>query len=106
MPNPVPIFDGHNDVLLRLTRDPEHGVGRFLEGATNGHLDLPRAKEGGFVGGLFAVFVPPRKMPKPTNVAPSDLPTGVLDRDYILAVRYTLEAIERGDHPHGYGQNV
>lgn len=59
----IPIFDGHNDVLLRLMKKSEldGGVGSFLAGDGAGHLDLPRARAGGFVGGLFAVFVPPRE---------------------------------------------
>lgn len=52
------IFDGHNDVLLNLYL-PERGGGRsFFERGTRGHIDLPRALEGGFGGGFFAVFVP------------------------------------------------
>jgi membrane dipeptidase len=59
----LPIFDGHNDVLLRLMRksEPDGGVESFLNGDGAGQLDLPRAKDGGFAGGLFAVFVPPRE---------------------------------------------
>ena len=58
-PRPVPIFDGHNDVLLRLYRRGGTDVPRaFLEGETKGQLDLPMARQGGFVGGLFAIFVP------------------------------------------------
>jgi membrane dipeptidase len=55
-----PIFDGHNDVLLRLARkgEPDGGVASFLAGDATGHIDLPRARAGGFAGGLFAVFVP------------------------------------------------
>jgi membrane dipeptidase len=57
MTNP-PIFDGHNDVLLRL---PLQGRDFFERGA-QGHLDLPRALEGGFGGGFFACYAPnPRK---------------------------------------------
>jgi membrane dipeptidase len=59
---PVPIFDGHNDVLLRLHRraggDP---VAAFLEGEDSGQLDFVKARKGGFAGGLFAIFVPPTK---------------------------------------------
>jgi membrane dipeptidase len=57
----VPIFDGHNDVLLRLMHKGDHAAGAkaFLEGTDKGHLDLPRARAGGFSGGLFAVFCPP-----------------------------------------------
>jgi membrane dipeptidase len=55
----VPVFDGHNDVLLRLwgkkAGDP---VAAFLSGDGEGHLDLPRMIKGGFAGGFFAIFVP------------------------------------------------
>ena len=58
-PRPVPIFDGHNDVLLRLYRRGGTDVPRaFLEGEAKGQFDLPMARQGGFVGGLFAIFVP------------------------------------------------
>ena len=51
-PRPVPIFDGHNDVLLRLYRRGGTDVSRaFLEGEAKGQLDLPMARQGGFVGG-------------------------------------------------------
>ena len=54
-----PIFDGHNDTLLDLLL-PERGGGRgFFERSDIGHLDLPRAREGGFGGGLFACWAPP-----------------------------------------------
>jgi len=54
--NDMPIFDGHNDVLLRL---PDRGgASAFLAGCEEGHLDLPRAREAGFAGGFFAIFVP------------------------------------------------
>jgi membrane dipeptidase len=56
---PIPIFDGHNDVLLRLSRrDSADAVSVFLDGEEKGHLDLPKARQGGFAGGLFAIFVP------------------------------------------------
>lgn len=55
----VPVFDGHNDVLLRLFRhsgpDP---VESFLKGENAGHMDLPRCLSAGFAGGFFAIFVP------------------------------------------------
>jgi membrane dipeptidase len=57
----LPIFDGHNDALLRLYRhDPGDGS-TFLTRGERGHLDLPRAVEGGLGGGLFAAFVPNRQ---------------------------------------------
>src|SRR5580700_2409588 len=58
-PGPVPIFDGHNDVLLRLYKRGGTDAPRaFLEGEAKGQLDLPMARQGGFAGGLFAIFVP------------------------------------------------
>jgi membrane dipeptidase len=57
-----PIFDGHNDTLLNLSL-PDRGKGRnFFERSDVGHVDLPRAREGGLGGGFFACFTPnPRK---------------------------------------------
>ena len=53
------VFDGHNDVLLRLwLKKDRDAVADFLNGDGEGHLDLPRMIEGGFAGGMFAVWVP------------------------------------------------
>jgi membrane dipeptidase len=58
-PRRVPIFDGHNDVLLRLyRRGGTDAPQAFLEGEAKGQLNLPMAGQGGFAGGLFAIFVP------------------------------------------------
>lgn len=54
-----PVFDGHNDVLLRLwLKQGGDPVADFLNGDGKGHLDLPRMKAGGFAGGFFAIFAP------------------------------------------------
>lgn len=50
------VFDGHNDTLLRYIR--EEGGYDFFERTEKGHIDLPRAREGDFGGGFFAIFVP------------------------------------------------
>jgi membrane dipeptidase len=73
-PGRVPIFDGHNDVLLRLhRRGGAKTAGAFLDGEAKGHLDLPKARQGGFAGGLFAIFVPSTARPTSSNgSAPSD----------------------------------
>ena len=55
-----PVFDGHNDMLLKLWRAEAGGASPerlFAEGC-GGHLDLPRMRRGGFGGGLFAIFCP------------------------------------------------
>jgi membrane dipeptidase len=46
------VFDGHNDTLTRDDAD------RFVTGREGGHIDLPRAREGGLAGGIFAAFTP------------------------------------------------
>ena len=55
------VFDGHNDVLLRLKMRSADPVAAFVDGSSSGQLDLPRMLSGGFGGGLFAVFVPSRE---------------------------------------------
>lgn len=60
MSDTIPVFDGHNDTLLNLHLSTEADKARlFMEGApANWHIDLPRARTGGFAGGMFAVFAP------------------------------------------------
>lgn len=59
------VFDGHNDVLLRLGGPDGGGPGAFFERGDRGHLDLPRARDGGFGGGFFAVWIPTPKEQTP-----------------------------------------
>ena len=46
------VFDGHNDTLTREDADD------FATGREGGHIDLPRARQGGLGGGIFAAFTP------------------------------------------------
>ena len=50
------IFDGHNDVLSRLWGGMVDPVAEFA--TTNGHVNVPNAKAGGFKGGFFAIYSP------------------------------------------------
>jgi membrane dipeptidase len=55
------VFDGHNDVLLRLWHTRKSGadpIQEFTNGTQAGHIDGPRAKAGGLAGGFCAVYVP------------------------------------------------
>ena len=54
----IPVFDGHNDFLLRLYQHPDQRDALWLTGGAEGHLDLPRMKQGGFAGGFFAIYIP------------------------------------------------
>ena len=58
MDDMIPVFDGHNDFLLRLARDPGRRAALWLERNATGQIDLPRLRAGGFAGGLFAIFLP------------------------------------------------
>jgi membrane dipeptidase len=54
-----PTFDGHNDVLLRLwSKNSTKAVSDFIDGERRGQMDLSRMHDGGFIGGLFAIFTP------------------------------------------------
>lgn len=53
-----PVFDGHNDILLRLQLQPRKRDQIWLTGEGRGHLDLPRMRQGGFAGGMFAIYIP------------------------------------------------
>lgn len=53
-----PVFDGHNDILLRMQVAPARRQAIWLAGEGRGHLDLPRMQAGGFAGGMFAIYVP------------------------------------------------
>lgn len=80
MTDALPVFDGHNDFLLRLVRNPAARETIWLSGDGTGHLDLPRMKAGRFAGGFFAIYIPsPQAHDAPDfeammNNPPFDLP--------------------------------
>lgn len=53
-----PVFDGHNDFLLRLMGRPAADRRLWREGDGSGQLDAARARQGGLAGGMFAIYVP------------------------------------------------
>ncbi|MEM1345591.1 MAG: dipeptidase [Pseudomonadota bacterium] len=57
----TPVFDGHNDTLLKLEIAERKGFELdFATGAPEIDIDLPRAREAGFAGGLWAMYTPSR----------------------------------------------
>ena len=62
-----PVFDGHNDILLRLHLAAENREAIWVAGEGKGHLDLPRMKKGGFAGGFFAIYIPSPRDPNATD---------------------------------------
>lgn len=59
----IPIFDGHNDAVQHLL-DYRPGRRDFLVRSSDGHLDLPRAREGRMFGGMFALMAHPDQPPQ------------------------------------------
>ncbi|MCS3608129.1 dipeptidase [Erwinia rhapontici] len=95
--SPTPIFDGHNDLLLHLwLHHPENPVAAFLHQRLSGHLDLARMREGGFAGGVFAVFVPPADYVAkfPTRQAEVYDPLAITEQQ--MAILQQLEAQSAG----------
>ena len=61
MENRIEIFDGHNDTLLKLEIAARCGKAVNFNDRLDGiDIDLVKAREGGFAGGLFAMFTPSR----------------------------------------------
>lgn len=94
-----PVFDGHNDVLLRLWSHAKAGrdpVAEFLQGTEEGHIDLPRARAGGLIGGLCAIFVPSGELilAAPDEAGHYETPlAGSVDRRIALDVALEIAAI-------------
>jgi membrane dipeptidase len=53
------IFDGHCDTLLSLLP----GTRRLAERSPEGHIDLPRLREGGVTAQVFAIFIDQAHLP-------------------------------------------
>ena len=58
MPSQIPVFDGHNDIVLKIAAAGSDRAKLWLQGEGAGHLDLPRMLKHGFAGGFFAVYIP------------------------------------------------
>lgn len=88
-----PIFDGHNDTLLDLYEKAADGR-TFWDRNPTGHIDYPRAVEGGLGGGFFAIFIPNERMPgeKKKKFNPAKLPSP-LKHKYALREATAMAAI-------------
>lgn len=98
----IPVFDGHNDTLLRL--EMARAAGKpisFMEGDDGLHIDLPKAKQGALAGGLFAMFVPPKQAPGQTlrfedMQRPIDQAHALKETLAMVACAYRLERESEG----------
>jgi membrane dipeptidase len=90
--NLMPVFDGHNDTLLKLERAARRGEAiDFAGGDATLDIDLPRARSSGLAGGFFAMFTPaihngefiPFDRPDPRRYGPVDRQVAL---DFTLAM--------------------
>ncbi|WP_428647905.1 dipeptidase [Roseibium sp.] len=96
--SPFPVFDGHNDTLLKLEIDRIKGSERsFFERSTTGHIDMVRAKEGGFAGGLFAMFVPSNPDQDFTKAFNPNDPVNFQPVPQKQAFDFTMRLVERAE---------
>lgn len=100
MSEQIPILDGHNDTLTRVfPAASDVTAGSFLKRDTKGHIDLPRAREGGLAGGFFALFMPSETRSEIRTITTNDghqidaLCADPLDRD--LARSQTESVLRR-----------
>ncbi len=103
MTDSIPYFDGHNDVLLRLAmKDGGDPVSDFLNGESAGHIDLPRARRGNMIGGLFAMFPPPLQRPDFSKGLPGEMPPMLSAEDAwkstrrMMSIFYRIERQSKG----------
>ncbi|MEM6421272.1 MAG: dipeptidase [Pseudomonadota bacterium] len=106
---PDAVFDGHNDTVLRLELAARAGKPRAfavndLQARTDGEersgfrarpldIDLPRAAQGGFAGGLFAMFTPSGNGRSGSDETPDDVvQDGVVNQATALAFTTALFA--------------
>lgn len=84
-----PIIDGHMDSLLMLFI-PGYDQRPFFEKTDIGHLDLPRAMEGGLAGGFFSIFTPHPDMNRFKDIPDNEITPKMINQvlksvDYDLA---------------------
>ncbi|MGZ3353097.1 MAG: membrane dipeptidase, partial [Xanthobacteraceae bacterium] len=95
--NAFPIFDGHNDALLHLYLPTRGGRRSFFTRSERGHVDLPRARDGGLAGGFFAIFVPRESALQSGQEMPDDDLT-ITDSGYEVRLAPAIE--------HAYAQRI
>lgn len=76
------VFDGHNDVVLRLLNSGES----FFDRNTTGHIDLPRALEGGLGGGFCALWVPEARDRRPDADPTNEPPDPEIEEEILRPV--------------------
>ena len=93
----IPVIDGHNDAVGAICGLGGKNPRNFFERSDYGHLDLPRAVEGGLAGGFFAVWIPPDPASMTRSVRAGEAGAGELppaiDQSFALKMAVSLTSI-------------
>jgi membrane dipeptidase len=96
VPDTPRVFDGHNDTILDLYRrrtGDESTERSLFEASDSGHLDVPRAREANFRGGLFAIFAPNDEDPEIEETPEGYEVTYAPDVDHEYAKAFTYDLL-------------
>jgi membrane dipeptidase len=97
IPLRIPVIDGHNDAVGAICGLGGKNPRSFLERSNYGHIDLPRALEGGLAGGFFAVWIPPDPASMTRSVRAGEPGAGALppaiDQSFALKMAVSLTAL-------------
>lgn len=92
----MPVIDGHNDSLGAIWGFGGKEPRNLLERSSEGHIDLPRALEGGLAAGLFAVWIPPdpasMTRPVPAGEPGADVLPPPIAQSFALRMAVSLTA--------------
>jgi membrane dipeptidase len=95
MSGSVPVFDGHNDTILKLQMAADHGEPlNFAENCSPLDIDLPKARAGNLAGGFFAMFTPSQFQKRDQDFDMHD-PANFAAVDQSVALNFTLAMFAR-----------
>lgn len=95
MSGAVPVFDGHNDTILKLEISARHEQPiDFTEAGTKLDIDLHKARAGNFAGGFFAMYTPSQFLGRGEEFRMDD-PANFTAVDQSVALDFTLAMFAR-----------
>jgi membrane dipeptidase len=95
MSGSVPVFDGHNDTILKLQLAAGHGRPMDFAGDCAAlDIDLPKARAGNLAGGFFAMYTPSQFLARDEEFRMDD-PANFAAVDQSVALNFTLAMFAR-----------
>jgi membrane dipeptidase len=81
----TPVFDGHNDVLLRLWLAGDKTGHGFINGMDT-HIDAIKSRKGRLIGGFFAIFTPQQNSDSILGTGPITKDEAIVATDAMIAI--------------------